>query len=72
MGVAHHLRTIGGIISVTTNYWMENLHLSLDVLHMNLNGIEWLVEMDLKRKNFEKDKKRLVLFLKYSWKIPVE
>ena len=51
---------------------MENLHLSLVVLHMNLNGKEWLVEMDFKRKNFEKDEKRLVLFLKYSWKIPVE
>ena len=31
MGVAHHLTTIGGISSVTTSYWFENLHLSFGV-----------------------------------------
>ena len=31
MGVAHHLTAIGCIISVTTNYWVENLHLSFGV-----------------------------------------
>ena len=31
MTVAHHLTTIGGISSVTTNYWVKNLHLSFAV-----------------------------------------
>ena len=31
MGLAHHLTTIGGIKSVITSYWVENLHLLFGV-----------------------------------------
>ena len=37
MEVAHHLTTIGGINSDTTNYWVKTLHVSLKA-RMNLNG----------------------------------
>ena len=31
MRVAHHLKKIGGISSVTVSYWVENVHLSFAV-----------------------------------------
>ena len=37
MEVAHNLKTIGGINSVTTSYWVKTLHVSLKA-RMNLNG----------------------------------
>ena len=30
-GVAHHLTSIDRISSVTTSYWIKNLHLSFDI-----------------------------------------
>ena len=42
MGVAYHLTNVGGLSSVTTRYWAENLHLSSGVLkeHRNLDSTE--------------------------------
>ena len=41
MRVAHHLTTIGGISSVTTSYWTENLHLSFGVSMKSMHEFEW-------------------------------
>ena len=58
-GVNHHLTTFGGISNITTNYWIENLHLLLDVSikepHMNFNTA-YIVTCSMDWNNFEKDK----------------
>ena len=41
MGVAHHLKTIGVISSVTTSYWVKHLHLSFGVSIKNMHESEW-------------------------------
>ena len=40
MGVAHHLKTIGVISSVTTSYQVKNLHLSFGVSIRNKREFE--------------------------------
>ena len=41
MGVTHHLKTNGGISSVTTNFWVENLYLSFSVSIISIHKFEW-------------------------------
>ena len=78
MGVVIHLTTIGSINSVTTSYWVENLHLSFVVPikrthefnEMGWKNFWWLNEMGWK--NFEKDRKIFGNVLGTWQKNPVE
>ena len=75
MWVAHQLTTIGGISSITTSYWVENLRLSFSLSIKNMHEFEyfstnWLEESDWN--DFEKNQKLLVLLLECGRKVPVE
>ena len=41
MGVVIHLTTIGSINSVTTSYWVENLHLSFVAPIKRTHEFKW-------------------------------
>ena len=58
MGVAHHLKTIDRISSITTSYWVENLRLLflISKAYMNFACTKWLI-VEIKWKNFKKDRK---------------
>ena len=75
MGVAHQLKTIGGISSITTSYWIENLHLSFSLSIKNMHELEyfsmnWLGELDWN--DFQKNQKLFLLPLECGRRVPVE
>ena len=46
MGVAHHLKTIGGISNVSTSYWFEKFHLvyllkALKNSNLHSDSLKW-------------------------------
>ena len=75
MWVAHQLTTIGGISSITTSYWVENLQLLFSLSIKNMHELEyfsinWLEESDWN--DFENNKKLLVLPLVCGRRVPAE
>ena len=75
MWVAHQLTTIGGISSITTSYWVENLQLLFSLSIKNMHELEyfsinWLEELDWN--DFEKNQKLFVLPLECRRRVRVE